>query len=460
MYICSNCWVKSSYALYTCKDCWATDSFSKEVKKAITKTIKKSQVEDVIKTGNILKPKEVKSFNLKHAFIPLEDKELLRVFQWGICEWGVYLLAWNPGAWKSTLMAQIIHQVRKLKKVAYFSWEENEEQIYMRFQRLGVEYCDLYHTWNVEDIFATIEANKYDFVVIDSIQTCYSLSCEWVAGWISQIKTVSEMLTQFFKERKITAFIIGHFTKDGDVAWPKYLEHIVDAPIQLEWDKYWLYKFLKAKKNRFCSDDDVGIFEMTNKWLVGVQDFKDRVLKQFTKKPWNVLWVGIDNWRPVFVNIEVLITPSAFNYPQRNVIGYDKDRINLIVAIMEKYLWVSFQDKDIFINIPGDQSFKKDNGLDLAIVAAIYSSHTVHLFSDKVFFWEVTLMGKIRPATFQARRLKEAQWFDIVTYEEYKNDLDLVLNNLTNWWVAINVAKSMFWWKGKYARNKYKNTLK
>lgn len=435
-----------------CRSCWASNSFviAKETKLKDNK-IKKTNITQIVNQGNVLVPKEKSVLKTTHIFHPLPDKELLRVFPWWIAEWGVYLLSWEPWAWKSTLIAQFIKYVWEKFKVGYFSGEENEEQIYLRFQRLSVPYVDLFHTWNIEDIFATIEKNKYDFVVIDSIQTAYSMTCEWVAGGVSQIKTVSEMLTQFFKSRWITAFIIWHINKDWDIAWPKYLEHIVDAPIQLEGDKYWQYRFLKAKKNRFWPDDDVGIFEMTEKGLIWVEDYKERVIKEFTCRYGNVLWVGIDNWRPVFVNIEVLITPAAFNYPQRNVIGYDKERLNLILAIMNKYLWFNFEEKDIFLNIPWELSFKKDSGLDLAIIWAIYSAVVCKLFKEQVFFWEVTLMGKIRPTAFQKRREREAEGFQIITSKENQNDLEQIFS-FRGW--ANQVAKSFFGKVKKSWKNK------
>ena len=424
MYVCSNCWNSSLLKLGKCSNCQEFGTFVKQAPKLASNKQKKTTTEQIIWAWEVLDAKNLEELKLEEEFYPLEDKELLRVMQNGISVWGIYLLAGNPGAWKSTLMAQITSYMTKNLKVAYFSWEEHEAQVYHRFKRLGLKSCDIYHTWNIEDIFATIDAKWYEFVVIDSIQTAYTVTCEGSAGKSAQVTAVAEMLTQYFKTKKITAFIIGHYTKGGDVAWPKYLEHLVDASLQLDGDKYQMYKFLRASKNRFSQNDSVGIFEMTEKWLQAVTDMKERVLKSFTKRAWNVLGVGIDEGRPCLVNIEVLITKSAYKFPQRNVIGYDKDRVDLIVAILQKYLGISFEEKDIFLNIPWEQSFKKDNGLDLAVAAALYSAATWKIFNEQVFFGEITLMWKIRKPTFANRRMQECEGFEQTTnVDNNKNDI-------------------------------------
>lgn len=447
MYVCSICWNKSLLKLWKCPNCLKNDTFIKEAPKLASSKMKKTLTEQIVWAWEILEAKNLKDLKLEEEFYPLEDKELLRVMQNGISVWGIYLLAGNPGAWKSTLMAQITSYMAKSLKVAYFSWEEHEAQVYHRFKRLWLSACDIYHTGNIEDIFATIDAKWYEFVVIDSIQTAYTVTCEGSAGKSAQVTAVAEMLTQYLKTKKITAFIIGHYTKGGDVAWPKYLEHLVDASLQLDWDKYQMYKFLRASKNRFSQNDSVGIFEMTDKWLQAVTDMKERVLKSFTKRAWNVLGVGIDEGRPCLVNIEVLITKSAYKFPQRNVIWYDKDRVDLIVAILQKYLGLDFEEKDIFLNIPWEQSFKKDNGLDLAVAAALYSSATGKIFDEQVFFWEITLMGKVRKSTFTNRRMQECDWFiQITAMDNNKNDItDFFQGKVKELTSMFHTSKKVYW---------------
>ena len=429
-FVCPNCWFVASYPLHFCKRCNSEVEFVKEEKEE--KKIKDSQVKKpTVLVGEVLELK-TNYVNKDLEFYPLQDKELNRVLVDGIAKWGIYLLTGNPWAWKSTLMAQIIWEVsNQWVKCAYFSWEENESQVFNRHKRLWVTSWDIYHTGKLEDIFATILAKNYKFIVIDSVQTTYSVTCEGKAWDIAQIKTIWEMLTQFLKTNNITAFIIGHVNKNWDIAWPKYLEHMVDAPLYLEGDKYQRYKFLRATKNRFCPNDDIWIFEMKQEWLIGVKDMKERVIKEFTRKPWNVLGIGIDDGRPIFVNVETLITPCAFNFPQRSVGGYDKERVNLLLAIMERYLHYQFKEFDIFINIPWEANFKKDIGLDLAIIASIYSAIQQKIFSEQVFFGEVTLMWKVKNASFQDKRKKEARWMEIVTIDENKNDITEMFN--TNW---------------------------
>ncbi len=421
-YVCSKCWNVSSFKLWKCQNCWSIWTIEKQVE---TEKQRKEKINNSYEElWNILKPKRVEDFkNItdNKEFIKLHNEDVLRAFQNWIMKWWLYLLSWEPWVWKSTLILQLIDDIQKQWiKCWYFSWEETELQIAKRAERLWVKCCDLFNTWNLEDIIRTIDYYDYEFVIIDSIQTTYTNTNLNLTWWVSQIKAVWDMIVQIFKKKWITAIIVWHINKDWDVAWPKYLEHMVDCSVQLEWEKWWMYRFLRAKKNRYWSTDDVWIFEMTPKWLVWVTDYQKRVSEKYTWKPWNILSMWMYNWRPILVNIEVLLTNNSFNFPQRQVIWYSKDRLNLVISILEKYLKIDFSKFDIFLNIPWEISFKNDVWIDLWVALALYSSLLNRTYWNKIFIWELTLMWQVQECSFYKKRKNEWKWFEIISQENLK----------------------------------------
>jgi len=287
-------------------------------------------------------------------------------------------------------MLQILDQLaaHNSLKIAYFSWEEDSSQINDRHVRLTSKEADalpwqgemptkeaegfaqqtnsfdIYQAHHLEDILTTTQAQQYDLIVVDSIQTVYTPHHESVAGSISQIKRCSEKISERCKKHGVACFLIWHVTKWGEIAGPKYLEHIVDVVLYLEGDRYGQYRFLRTKKNRFGPSDEVGIFEMTLFGLQPVYDLKDRIVNQANiTTPGSVLTVGIDNGRPVLVYLEVLLNKANGKYPQRIVSGIEQKRVQLIIAILERYLKISLWDFDVYVNIPGEFDFR-DTGLD------------------------------------------------------------------------------------------------
>ena len=363
----------------------------------------------------------------------LSDPELVRLFPKGVKQWGIYLLGGEPGIGKSTIALQVIHQLPTVR-IAYFSGEEQSDQIVDRQQRIEdkewttvlMEY-DIFHASYLEDILLTAETGQYDMIVIDSIQTIYSENLDGTSWSPAQVKYCAEKIADLCKKKSITALIIWHVTKGWEIAGPKYLEHLVDVVLYLEGDRYGQYRILRCMKNRFGSTDEVAIFEMTLFGLKPVFDLKQRIIWSANLTiPGSVLTVGIDNWRPVVVHLEVLLNKTQWKYPVRQAVGVDAKRVDLILAILERYLKANIWRFDVFVNIPGEFSFK-DSGLDLAIAAAIYSQ-----FKNKVvdknllFLGEIWLGGQILPTKLHDKRKKEMNDMTIIDHERIKHIAELV----------------------------------
>jgi len=441
-YKCNNCWYVSAIKLWKCPNCWKFGTFvafwdeeEKTKKKKIR--IDKDKWKEIIERKKEIISKLKSDFSNKNKYYyDIQSKELKRILVNWIKKAWIYLLWWEPWIWKSTLLLKLINELitkNKNIKIIYFSWEELEEQIIERLIRL---YPDLInYIWKnifiiyeekIENILNIIDEEKPNIVMLDSIQTVYSENVDWIAWWVAQIKYISEKLTFYLKKNEITWFIIWHITKGWEIAWPKYLEHIVDVVLQFEWDKYWNYRFLRAKKNRFWPSDEVGIFEMTNKWLIETENYQNFLIEN---SDW-ILWIWLDQSRPILVPIETLITPQQYSFPKRDVIWFNYKRLDLIISILINYLKLPLKDKDIFINIPWEISFN-DKWLDLAIAASIiYSILWKKYNKDIIFIWELNLSWKILKTTLHEKRIKEALnlWYkneQIVDYSKIKNIKEL-----------------------------------
>lgn len=407
MYICTDCEYSSATKLGKCPNC---GSFGTLV---LDNTIAPAKKSKKLAWGSKLRQT---TFIPSH-FWQLDNKELQRVFPSGIKSGSTYLMAGKPGIGKSTLVLQILSLVSKNNdvKLAYFSAEESSTQIQERFMRLFPNQelvCDIFHSNDIEDIVAT--AANYDLIIIDSIQTISSNTVDGIAGSPSQVKQCSEQLIETCKKNNIAAIIIGHVTKGGEIAWPKYLEHLVDVVLYLEWDRQGNLRFLRCRKNRYGHTDEVAIFEMQSNGLQSPPDLHKTMQDSLTDMPGSVLAVGIDNGRPVLVNLEVLINKTNYKFPQRTAIGIDSNRLSLITAILERYLKLKLGLFDIYVNIPGEFSFR-DSGLDLAIAAALYSQYkNTPINKHNVFIWEIGLWGQILQPSYYHKRIKEAEWLTII----------------------------------------------
>ena len=408
MYICSNCWYQSITKLWKCPECWSFWTFSKiENQNSSSKKI------------NILTWNK----NIETKFYDLNNKEIKRVFtKWIKSSW-FYLLWWQPWIWKSTIALQILKAIKGKVNIWYFSWEEESSAILERYERLFWEKAcfEIYHSIVLEDIIETIKYKKLDIFVIDSIQTIYSNQATWIAWSINQVKYCSEKISEFLKKFNKACILIGHITKSWEIAWPKYLEHIVDVVAYLEWDRLNEYRFLRTQKNRFWWTDDIAIFEMRERWLIPIVNLKEIINSNITPTPWNILTVWIDNWRPVIITIEVLLNKTKYKFPKRSSIWVDSSRVEMIIAILEKYLKINLWFTDIFINIPWEFQFH-DSWIDLAIAVGIFSAYINKTINPKnIFIWELSLSWKINKTKFHEKRIKEAKNMNIIDYNIVKN---------------------------------------
>jgi len=430
MFVCSTCHAANPIKLGKCPSCHSFGTFIKDptqVKHKKSTSVRQDNQWVSLHTIDSKDKKVSRRLSLQHP-------ELERIFSKGIKQWGLYLLWWEPGIWKSTMMLQIIDQLSNHNNINiwYFSGEEDESQINDRKKRLwwestnndtkeNISTFDIYHANRLEDILTTTESIGYDCIIIDSIQTVYTPNHESVAWSISQIKRCSEKISERCKKNGVTCFLIWHVTKWGEIAWPKYLEHIVDVVLYLEGDRYGQYRFLRTMKNRFWPTDEVGVFEM---WLFGLQavyDLKERIINQSNvTTPWNVLTIGIDNGRSILINLEVLLNKCNGKYPQRVSQWIDNKRLQIVIAIIERYLKINLSYYDIYVNIPWEFYFK-DTWLDLALAVAIYSqAKNIIIDKELIFIWELWLWGQVIQTKLHSKRCKEVQDFQIIDHERMK----------------------------------------
>lgn len=425
MYICNVCWYGSPTKLGKCPECSSFGSF------VMNHDIKESKSKHGVKEWSVLTADNNKTSS---RFWVLANRELQRVLQQGVKQWGIYLLWGEPGIGKSTIILQILQDLlaNNDMSIQYFSWEEQTNQIVSRWERIdpdkkvSINKMDLYHATHIEDILTTAESSKPDCIIIDSIQTIYSEHADSSAGSPNQVKYCAEKLSEFGKKHNCTIIIIGHVTKGGEIAGPKYLEHIVDVVLYLEWDRFGQLRFLRSQKNRFGHTDDSGIFEMTLFGLQPVYDIKERILQSASTMPWSVLTIGLDNGRPVLANIEVLLNKTKFKFPQRNCIGVDSKRVDLVMAILERYLKINLGFFDVFVNVPGEFDFR-DSGLDLAIAVGLHSQYTnTSVPSHSIFLWELALSGKVVKSKLHDKRAKELpEWYTLYDGSSVKHIVEL-----------------------------------
>jgi len=406
MYICSNCWYQSITKLWKCPECLEFSTF-----------ILQENIQD--------KKIQILTTNLKKEsnFYDIDNKEIKRVFtNWIKSSW-FYLLWWQPWIWKSTIALQILKYIKEKINIWYFSWEEESSAIIERYKRLFWKNPDfeIYYWTILEDIIETIKHKKLNIFVIDSIQTIYSNKTTWVAWSINQVKYCSEKLSEFLKKNNKACILIWHITKSWEIAWPKYLEHIVDMVAYLEWDRLNEYRFLRTQKNRFWWTDDVAIFQMKENGLIPVSNLKKIIDSNIPNMPWNVLTVWIDNGRPVIINIEVLLNKTKYKFPKRSTIWADSWRVEMVIAILERYLQINLWFMDIFVNIPWEFDFY-DSWLDLAIAEWIFSAYKNKVIENKnIFIWELSLSWKINKTKFHDKRIKEVKWINIFDYKNIQN---------------------------------------
>lgn len=348
------------------------------------------------------------------------DKELNRVLGGGIVSGSIVLIGGEPGIGKSTLMLQVALNLPGLK-VLYISGEESEQQIKMRAERLidvpanngkvpGVADTYILTETSTQNIFKQIEILEPDIVVVDSIQTLHSAHIESTPGSVSQVRECTAELLRFAKESGTPVFLIGHITKDGMIAGPKILEHMVDTVLQFEGDRHHVYRILRAVKNRFGSASELGIYEMLGSGLREVSNPSEILLSQ-RDEPLSGITISVilEGLRPMLIETQALVSVSAYGTPQRSATGFDTKRMNMLLAVLEKRCGFKLSTQDVFLNIAGGLRVE-DPAIDLSVVVAIISSHEDMPVDSKVCFAaEVGLSGEIRAVNRIEQRIAEAE---------------------------------------------------
>ena len=338
------------------------------------------------------------------------DDEFDRVLGGGVVPGGVVLLGGEPGIGKSTLLLQIALQINN--KVLYISGEESQQQIKSRAKRMGLneESCYVLCETNIQLIFLQIQSLTPDIIIVDSIQTLHDSDVDNAAGSITQIRSVASELISFAKSTNIPVILIGHITKDGTIAGPKILEHMVDTVIHFEGDRNHVYRILRVQKNRFGATSEMGIYEMIQKGLRQVKNPSEVLISEKEKTlSGHAIAATIEGIRPLMIEVQALVSTAVYGTPQRSCTGFNSKRLNMLLAVLEKRAGFNLVGKDVFINITGGISVV-DPALDLAVIAAILSScHDIPISQKLCFASEIGLSGELRPISKTNQRIQEAE---------------------------------------------------
>ena len=406
LFECQNCGFQSPRWIGKCPSCNSWDSLielNSEQIEYLSKSATKRE-----SRSKALSITEIKSENIQR--FSSRSKELDLVLGGGIVPGSLTLIGGSPGIGKSTLLLKIAGNLAAVgEKVLYVSGEESASQIKLRGDRLGANSKTLYllAEINMESIVNEIEQNSYQFVVIDSIQTIYTSEVPSAPGSVTQVRAITFELMRIAKLKEIPIFIIGHITKDGSIAGPRVLEHMVDTVLYFEGDSNSDLRLLRSFKNRFGSTNEVGIFEMNSSGLQDAKSMAERFFNKEKLKPGSALTIVMEGSRPIVIEVQALVTPAYAN-PKRSSTGFDTNRLNMLLALLEKKLDLPFGTYDIFINVVGGIKIQETSA-DLAVIAAILSSFKERELSFKtLFIGEVSLTGEVREVPNMLQRLKEA----------------------------------------------------
>jgi DNA repair protein RadA/Sms len=364
--------------------------------------------------GNALKTQSINAIGVDDKTIRLATgiKDLDGVLGGGILGGGVILLAGQPGIGKSTLLLQVSNYIARSSSVLYVSGEESAAQVKLRAERLSTKHAkDLFFaaSTSAEDIATTIRSQGYSLVVVDSVQTLTLFEISSAPGSVSQITNSSNVIIQAAKEAGAAVILVGHVTKEGSIAGPKILEHLVDVVLQFEGDRYGGFKVVRAIKNRYGSTSEAAIFEMNERGLTVIENPSAALLAERHNLDGSVVLATIEGSRPLLVEIQALVNTTSFGYPKRTASGFDLNRLNLLIAVLERRTKLKLSDKDIYINVVGGLKLS-DPAADLAICMAIASAAVGRRLEEGiVVFGEIGLGGEIRSVIHAKRRIDEAK---------------------------------------------------
>lgn len=402
-YVCSNCGTISSTWTGRCGTCGEWNTLQEQVEISTSTTKQSGHQLDIKSVSSAASAKN------KRLMTGISDIDV--VLGGGLVAGSINLLAGEPGIGKSTLLLQIANELSKKHRVLYVSGEESAQQVALRAARLQTQSKTLQLAISViaNDIAATISSGDHDLVIVDSIQSVTVNEIASAAGNVSQITNSTQLLSAAAKKTDTSLILVGHVTKEGSIAGPKVLEHIVDVVLQLEGDRYGGLKILRAIKNRYGSTVETGIFEMGEKGLEVVANPSAALLAERQVTDGSVVHAAIEGSRPILVEIQALVNPTNYGYPKRTASGIDINRVNLLIAMLERRTKLKLADKDIYINIVGGIRLVEP-AADLAICMAIGSAAKgLQLQQNAVVFGEVGLSGEVRHVPFLEKRIAEAR---------------------------------------------------
>lgn len=433
-YVCQNCGTNSAKWVGKCPACDEWNTYVEEVIEKVdpAKTSWRDTDQPTVKQ----RPVNVKDIEKgAERRLVTKDAELNRVLGGGIVAGSLVLLGGEPGIGKSTLMLQIALSSSKTK-VLYVSGEESQQQIKMRADRIGVQSdnCFILSETSTQNIFSQIKEMSPQVLVIDSIQTLQTNRIESAAGSVSQVRECTSELMKFAKETNTPVFLVGHITKDGSIAGPKVLEHMVDTVLQFEGDRHLSYRILRTVKNRFGSTSELGIYEMQESGLRQVSNPSEILISQRAEDLTGVaIGATIEGNRPLLIEIQSLVSAATYGTPQRSTTGFDSKRLNMLLAVLEKRGGLRFSAQDVFLNVAGGIRIEEP-ALDLAVCASLVSSYHDVPISEKVAFAaEVGLGGEIRAVNRVENRISEAEklGFEEIFISKYNvKGLDLKGRNI------------------------------
>ena len=426
IFVCSACGNESSKWLGKCPACNSWNTFYEQ--KVVETKSSSRNASNTEKVNN--KPQTLNSYQAKETIRTATGfNELDRVLGGGLVKGSLVLLGGEPGIGKSTLILQICDKIQGEGKVLYVSGEESAEQIKMRADRLGINNDDILFLGETDiDIVnqAIIDINP-KLVIIDSIQTMYSEEITAAAGSVSQVREITSQVMRVCKSRAITTIIIGHVTKEGNIAGPRVLEHMVDCVLYLEGERYFTYRILRGVKNRFGSTNEIGMFEMREEGMCEITNPSDILISEREDNPAGSCIVScMEGTRPILVELQALTSQTIYGYPKRTANGIDYNRLALLIAVLEKRVGLQLGSQDVYLNVVGGLRINEPS-IDLGIVLVTASSFkNVPIPKDMVIMGEVGLTGEIRRINNIEKRLKEAEKLGFKTCiipESNKRDL-------------------------------------